>query len=92
MSAMSDLCAIAIPGRTHPCIQPLGHLGRCSWDKTPAVDPQRYQGDGTLNLLKPHGTRSDYRHGCRCAICTKANATYMTEYRAKLLRRMARAR
>lgn len=32
--------------------------------------------------LSKHG-RAGYNKGCRCAICTEANARYMADYRAK---------
>ena len=29
-----------------------------------------------------HGNISEYKKGCRCSLCTKANATYMKKYHA----------
>ena len=38
-----------------------------------------------IDIERPHGDRSTYRWGCRCELCTRANADYVNANRIKLL-------
>lgn len=34
-----------------------------------------------MRVPSPHGTRSRYNKGCRCATCTRANRDYLERWR-----------
>ena len=38
--------------------------------------------EAQLANLKGHGTRSKYKRGCRCPVCTKVNTIYHKNLRA----------
>jgi hypothetical protein len=38
-----------------------------------------------IDIERPHGDRATYRWGCRCELCTRANADYVNANRIKML-------